>query len=136
MRPPRWAIAGPALLLCTLAGAPIAARPAASAQSTQAQPSKPQATPPAAKPTPTPAPQKVQLPTAGPVLGAAYMGDLDGMVKRRVIRAGVVYSKTHYFIDKGVQRGAAYEALKLFEDQINTKYKTGNLKIHVVFVPL
>src|SRR5262249_18489433 len=49
---------------------------------------------------------------------------------------GVVYSRTHYFIDKGVQRGAAYEALKLFEDDINTKYKTGNLKVHVVFMPM
>jgi membrane-bound lytic murein transglycosylase MltF len=136
MRPPRWAIAAPALVVFTLASAPIAARPATTAQSTQAQTSKPQATPPAAKPTPTPAPKKVQLPTAGPVLGASYTGDLDGMVKRRVIRAGVVYSKTHYFIDKGVQRGAAYEALKLFEDQINTQYKTSTLKVNVVFVPM
>jgi membrane-bound lytic murein transglycosylase MltF len=133
MRPPGWAIAGPALLVCTLAGALVAARTAATARPTQAQTSKPQATPPAAKPTPTPAPRKVQLPTPG---GTAYTGDLDGMVKRRVIRAGVVYSKTHYFIDKGVQRGAAYEALKLFEDQINAQYKTGTLKVNVVFMPM
>jgi membrane-bound lytic murein transglycosylase MltF len=135
MRPPRWAIAGPALLICALAGALIVARTATTAQPTPAQTSKPQATPPAAKPTPTPAPGKVQLPVpAG--LPRVYTGDLDGMVKRRVIRAGVVYSKTHYFIDKGVQRGAAYEALKLFEDQINAQYKTGTLKVNVVFVPM
>src|SRR5262249_15425374 len=70
------------------------------------------------------------------VIDGKWTGDFDEMIKRRRIRAGVVYSRTHYFIDKGVQRGIAYESLKLFEDDINTKYKTGNLKVHVVFVPL
>ena len=63
-------------------------------------------------------------------------GDFDAMRKRRVIRALVVYNKTNYFIDKGAPRGITYEALKLFEDEINRKYKTGNLKIHVAFVPV
>ena len=54
-------------------------------------------------------------------------GDFDAMRKRRVIRALVVYNKTNYFIDKGTPRGITYEALKLFEDEINKKYKTGNL---------
>jgi len=31
-----------------------------------------------------------------------WTGDLDGMVKRRVIRVLTPYSKTHYFVDKGV----------------------------------
>ena len=63
-------------------------------------------------------------------------GDFDAMRKRRVIRALVVYNKTNYFIDKGTPRGITYEALKLFEDEINRKYKTGNLKINVAFVPV
>jgi membrane-bound lytic murein transglycosylase MltF len=58
------------------------------------------------------------------------------MRKRRVIRALVVFNKTNYFIDKGTPRGVTYDALKLFEDEINRKYKTGNLKIHVVCVPV
>src|SRR4029453_1484525 len=65
-----------------------------------------------------------------------YTGDLDGMVKRRVIRVGTAYNRTHYFIDKGVQRGMAYEAFKLFEDELNASRKTGNLRIHVVMVPM
>jgi hypothetical protein len=30
-----------------------------------------------------------------------FTGDLDEMVKRRLIRVGVVYNRTHYFVDKG-----------------------------------
>jgi membrane-bound lytic murein transglycosylase MltF len=69
-------------------------------------------------------------------IGQPFTGDLDEMVKRRMIRAGVTFNRTHYFIDKGEQRGMAYESLRSFEDQINKALKTGNLKVHVVFVPL
>jgi membrane-bound lytic murein transglycosylase MltF len=65
-----------------------------------------------------------------------WTGDLDGMVKRRVIRVLVAYNKTHYFIDKGTQRGAAYEAMKKFEDEFNLKRKTGHLRVNVVFIPV
>ncbi len=65
-----------------------------------------------------------------------FTGDLDEMVKRRMIRVGVTFNRTQYFVDHGVQRGAAYEHLKMFEDTLNKKLKTGNLKVHVVFVPL
>ena len=65
-----------------------------------------------------------------------FTGDLDEMVKRRMIRVGVTFNRTHYFVDNGVQRGAVYEHLKLFEDTLNKKLKTGNLKVNVVFVPL
>ena len=70
------------------------------------------------------------------VMNERFTGDLDEMVKRRIIRAGVTFNRTHYFIDKGEQRGMAYESLRSFEDQINKTLKTGNLKVHVVFVPL
>ncbi|HQR44559.1 MAG TPA: transporter substrate-binding domain-containing protein [Thermoanaerobaculia bacterium] len=63
-------------------------------------------------------------------------GDFDVLKKRRVIRVLVAYNRTNYFIDKGVQRGITYEAFRLFEEEINRKYKTGNLKIHVVFRPV
>ncbi|HEY6547596.1 MAG TPA: lytic transglycosylase F, partial [Vicinamibacteria bacterium] len=83
------------------------------------------------------APAKAPAPSAKPLpLSRAWTGDLDGMVKRRVIRVLVAYNKTHYFIDKGVQRGAAYEAFKKFEDELNLKRKTGNLRVNVVFIPV
>ena len=65
-----------------------------------------------------------------------FTGDFDEMVKRRVIRVGVTFNRTHYFIDKGQQRGLAYESIKLFEDDLNADLKTGNLKVHVAAVPL
>ena len=65
-----------------------------------------------------------------------FAGDLDQMLERRLIRVAVTFNRTHYFIDKGQQRGLAYESIKLFEDDLNTDLKTGNLKVHVVAVPL
>jgi membrane-bound lytic murein transglycosylase MltF len=64
-----------------------------------------------------------------------WTGDLDGMVKRRRIRALVVFSRTQYFVDKGQQHGVAYEAVRAFENSLNAKRKLKNLKVHVVFVP-
>ncbi len=65
-----------------------------------------------------------------------WSGDLDGMMKRRVIRALVVYSQTYFFVDKGTQRGASYEALALFEKDLNKVHKTKNLRVHVIFIPV
>jgi len=70
------------------------------------------------------------------VLDKPFVGDLDGMVKRRLIRAGVVFNRTQYFIDRGVQRGISYEAITHFENDLNTRLKNGPLKVHVAFVPL
>ena len=65
-----------------------------------------------------------------------FTGDFDEMIKRRAIRVGVTFNRTHYFIDKGQERGLTYEALKSFENDLNTDLKTGNLKVHVVIVPM
>ena len=75
-------------------------------------------------------------PEARGLLDRPFTGDLDLMVKRRVIRAGVTFNRTHYFIDKGQQRGAAYEALMNFEEALNAQLKTGLLRVHVAVVPL
>ena len=64
-----------------------------------------------------------------------WTGDLDEMIERRLIRVLLPYSKTHYFIDKGVQRGVTYDALKQFESELNSRLKTRNLPVQVVFLP-
>jgi membrane-bound lytic murein transglycosylase MltF len=70
------------------------------------------------------------------IIAKPYTGDFDGMRKRRLIRVLAPYSKTTYFIDKGVQRGTAYEAAVKLEDVVNRKLKTTiATKIHVVVVP-
>jgi membrane-bound lytic murein transglycosylase MltF len=58
------------------------------------------------------------------------------LVKRRAIRVAVTFNRTHYFIDNGHERGLTYESLKLFEKDLNADLKTGNLKVHVVIVPM
>jgi membrane-bound lytic murein transglycosylase MltF len=71
-----------------------------------------------------------------PLIAKPLKGDLEAMVKRRLIRVAVPFNRTQYFIDHGVQRGMSYEYGKLFEDELNAERKSGNLKINVVFVPL
>jgi membrane-bound lytic murein transglycosylase MltF len=87
--------------------------------------------------------QSGALPTAlteasGPL--GLHTGDLDGMQKRRVIRAAVFLNKTHYFIDSnGQPRGISYDALTEFERFVNRKLapgdKVGKNKVLVVLMP-
>jgi membrane-bound lytic murein transglycosylase MltF len=67
---------------------------------------------------------------------AKWTGDLDGMIKRRMIRVLVVYSKTFFFVDKGTQRGVAYEAFRKFEEDLNKKLKSKHIRVNVVFIPV
>ena len=76
-------------------------------------------------------PESVRL-----VMDKPFTGDLDAMVARRAIRAAVTFTRTHYFIDQGQERGLAFESLKQFENDLNADLKTGNLKVHVVIVPM
>jgi len=70
------------------------------------------------------------------IVDRPFSGDFDEIVKRRLIRVGAPFNRTYYFIDKGVQRGLSYEYAMLYEDQLNKRLKTGNLKVHVVLIPM
>ena len=71
-----------------------------------------------------------------------WKGDLDGMIERKIIRVLVVPSKTSYFVVKGVQRGATYELVRAFEDDLNKKLKKQkklghkNVKVSAIIVPV
>jgi membrane-bound lytic murein transglycosylase MltF len=117
----------------------VAAATACSGQKNETQPA---ATPPPATST-----AEAPLPEAASPFDALpqgvrdsmdkpFTGDLDALMQRRSIRVAVTFNRTHYFIDKGQQRGLTYEALKLFEDELNAQSKTGHLKVHVVFLPM
>jgi membrane-bound lytic murein transglycosylase MltF len=90
----------------------------------------------------TPAPKREKLTIAPEEATKPWTGDLDGMIKRGTIRVLTVYSKTFYTVDKGVQRGAAYDAGRLFVEDLNRKLaKEGKLKhkhvkIRAVFIPV
>jgi membrane-bound lytic murein transglycosylase MltF len=68
--------------------------------------------------------------------------DLDGMIKRRLVRVLVVPNKTHYFMDKGTQRGGTYDGFRLIEQELNKKLDEAgklekkHLKVRFVFIPM
>lgn len=144
---------GPAALLALLAalagcgdqGSRTAAAPKAAAPApVSAPPVAPEAVLPtklevteAAAKAPLPAPTfEAALPGAlRGHLFEPYKGDLDGMIKRRLIRIGVPYSRTYYFVDEGVQRGVSYEMGRAFENELNRKLGTNpGSHVHVAFI--
>jgi membrane-bound lytic murein transglycosylase MltF len=65
-----------------------------------------------------------------------WTGDLDGMIKRRVIRILTPYSRTHYFVDKGQPRGLVADAARKLEEEINRRLgTTPQTRVHVAVQP-
>jgi len=94
-----------------------------------------------AKPSPQ-TPQRERLTIAAEEATKPWTGDLDGMLKRRFIRILTVYSKTFYTVDKGIQRGAAFDAGTLFVEDLNKKLAKENklqqkqVKVRALFIPV
>jgi len=65
-----------------------------------------------------------------------HTDDLDGMLKRRNIRALVIINPIGFFYNNGHPMGINYEALRDFQTFVNTKYKTGSLKVQVTYIPV
>ena len=65
-----------------------------------------------------------------------YTDDLDGMLKRRNIRALVLLSPIAFFYDNGQPMGVAYEALRDFEQFVNARQPKGALPVEVTFIPV
>jgi membrane-bound lytic murein transglycosylase MltF len=65
-----------------------------------------------------------------------WNGDADGLEERHYLRILVTFSKTNYFIDRARQRGATYDAGKLFEKFINERLKPQKKAISVAFIPV
>jgi membrane-bound lytic murein transglycosylase MltF len=110
MRPPKTDFFY--LSVCLVAAAVFA--PSAPAQSTSPQTKAPIVSPPTTK---------------------QRTGDLDALLKYRVIRIGVPYSKTLFYTVKGTPYGISYEMGVEFEKYLNKRYplENKNLKIHVLF---
>ncbi len=65
-----------------------------------------------------------------------WHGDLDGMVDRRYIRVLTVNSPVLFFVDRGQQRGAAYEMARRFENHVNKALEKRHVRIHLVMLPV
>jgi len=83
-----------------------------------------------------PPPDPEPLPPELAPFVAPWIGDLDGMVERRVVRVLTVMSPVQYFVDRGRELGATYEAAKAFEAQLNGTFATGHVKVHVLVMPV
>jgi membrane-bound lytic murein transglycosylase MltF len=65
-----------------------------------------------------------------------WHGDLDGIAKRRILRVLATPDKLGFYFDGTIIHGALYEFCREFERFLNQKLKTGNLAIHLFFVPI
>jgi membrane-bound lytic murein transglycosylase MltF len=127
----RFALAGTAVLLATIFTA-CAKKPEVAESSAATAAAVATDAPLPEIPSPFEAlPEPVRLAVDKP-----FTGDLDEMIKRRLIRVGVTYNRTHYYLDQGQERGLTHETLKAFEKDLNARLKTGNLKVNVVSVPM
>lgn len=54
--------------------------------------------------------------------GAVSTGDFDQMLARRLIRVGVPYSRTHYYNERGRERGITAESMRDFEQWLNRRH--------------
>jgi len=122
-RPSHWlAILAGAALLGTLSAGPVYA-------ATETKPS-------------SPSPQREQLTISSEDIMKPWTGDLDGMIDRGVIRVLTVYSKTFYFVNKGVQMGGAADIFRVFDADLNKKLakekklKHKHLKVRIAFIPV
>ena len=52
-----------------------------------------------------------------------WKGDFDEMLKRRVIRVAIPYSRTLYYIDRGQEKGLTAAMARDFELYVNRKYR-------------
>ena len=53
---------------------------------------------------------------------ALLTGDFDQMLARRLIRVGVPYSRTHYYNERGRERGITAESIRDFEQWLNRRH--------------
>jgi membrane-bound lytic murein transglycosylase MltF len=83
-----------------------------------------------------PAPEATPLPSGLARIVEPYKGDLDGMIKRRVIRVLTVQNPVLYFVDRGREVGITYESIKAFEKQLNQKLGNKIVLVYVVAIPV
>jgi len=70
-------------------------------------------------------------------LPPTWLGDLDGLLERRLIRIGTTLSQTHFFLDGATQRGLVPAAMREFETHVNQALGTRRaLRVRIAIVPL
>ncbi len=65
-----------------------------------------------------------------------WLGDLDDMRARRLVRVLTVYSVGNYYIDQGQEKGLVKELAQLLEKFLNREVKGAANQVHVAIVPV
>jgi ABC-type amino acid transport substrate-binding protein len=68
--------------------------------------------------------------------GERWTGDLGDIAKRRLLRILVVPSALSFHYNGTFMQGVMFDLGRELEKDLNKKLKTGNLAIHVVFIPV
>jgi membrane-bound lytic murein transglycosylase MltF len=124
-----------AFALLSLVACRGAGKPGTSASATPASPVPASPSPPEEAPL-EPAPEATPLPAGLAPLVEPFKGDLDKMVKRRLIRVLTVQNPVLYFVDRGREVGITYETLKAFEKELNQKLGNKVLTVNVIAIPV
>src|SRR4051812_15961440 len=86
-----------------------------------------------ANPAPSPPPPE----TEALLERGTYVGDLDVMLRKGVVRVLTAYSKTHFFVDKGETGGVSYEYMRAFEAFLQKRQGARRgPKVVVRFIPV
>ena len=83
-----------------------------------------------------PAPEATPLPPGLAPIIEPFKGDLDGMVRRRLVRVLTVQNPIQYFVDRGREVGLTSEAVRAFEEQLNRGLGNKVVIVHVVAIPV
>jgi membrane-bound lytic murein transglycosylase MltF len=67
-------------------------------------------------------------------LAEPWFGDYDGLAERRFLRVVVPYSRTYYYMDGVVQKGASFELLREFEKSL-PRVGPGKIRPKIVIIP-
>ena len=71
-----------------------------------------------------------------------WFGDLDGMIARYYIRVLVPHTKTHYFVDRGRERGLVPDQFRTWEADLNKRVRARapkthkHLQVDIQFIPV
>jgi membrane-bound lytic murein transglycosylase MltF len=76
------------------------------------------------------------LPMPFRVIWEPWLGDFDGMVERRIIRAVVPFGGYQFYYVDGLPKGASYDLLQRLEGHINKELGRRNVKVYVVAIPV
>ena len=77
-----------------------------------------------------------RLPMPFRAIWEPWIGDWEGMIERRVIRAVVPFGGYQFYYENGRPRGATWELLQRFESHVNETLSLKNVKVYVVAIPV